>query len=105
MTNEKSKLTNEEIYLKCIFCKKVVEWKKEELVFKNGTKHIRGTCPLCGYIKYLPQEKSFDKHIFYFGKHKGKNITEVPKDYLEWCLKEDIVGGGLRLAIKAFINK
>lgn len=29
------------------------------------------------------------KHTMNFGRHKGKTLGEVPKDYLEWMLKSD----------------
>ena len=88
----------EEIFLKCIRCKKVVEWKEEERTFSNGTIHIQGTCKECGYTKWLPQHKELSEHKFFFGKHKGKNITEVPLEYLQWALEKDVIGGGLALA-------
>ena len=93
------------IYKKCIFCKKEVEWKTAERIFANGTRHIQGTCFECGYTKLLPQEKIPEECIFHFGKHKGKNITEVPTDYLLWCLKEDVVGGGMALATLEYLQK
>lgn len=24
--------------------------------------------------------------VFPFGKHKGKHLSEVPKEYMQWCL-------------------
>jgi hypothetical protein len=30
-----------------------------------------------------------DRDLMPFGKHKGKPMSEVPKDYLAWLLKQD----------------
>ena len=34
-----------------------------------------------------------DTHVFRFGKHKGKAITEVPADYLDWLLRQPAKDG------------
>lgn len=39
----------------------------------------------------------------WFGKHKGKTLSETPKQYLEWCLKERVGGGELVSDIAAFL--
>lgn len=41
--------------------------------------------------------------IVWFGKHKGKRLSEVPRQYLEWCLKERAGGGELVSDIAAFL--
>lgn len=52
-------------------------------IFKNGTEHIRLECLDCGkFIKYKP--RLFDDYKLWFGKHKGKTLKEIPKDYLLW---------------------
>ena len=33
-----------------------------------------------------PTKEEADNYIIDFGKHKGKKLTEVPKEYLEWML-------------------
>lgn len=95
----------EDTYLTCMYCKQVVEWKKHNMIFKNGAKRIKGTCPLCGYTKYLPDLLPVEERIFNFGKHKGKNITQVPKDYLLWCINNDVIGGGMKIAAKYYLNE
>jgi uncharacterized protein (DUF3820 family) len=30
-----------------------------------------------------------------FGKHKGKELTEIPKKYLQWLRQQDWLGGWL----------
>lgn len=39
----------------------------------------------------------------WFGKHKGKTLSETPKQYLEWCLEERVGGGKLVSDIAAFL--
>jgi hypothetical protein len=29
-----------------------------------------------------------NEYQFDFGKHKGSNLSDVPTDYLQWCLRE-----------------
>lgn len=41
--------------------------------------------------------------VIWFGKHKGKRLSEVPRQYLEWCLKERAGGGELVSDIAAFL--
>ncbi|MEK6880071.1 MAG: hypothetical protein AABY22_10705 [Nanoarchaeota archaeon] len=79
---------------KCFYCKKETEWKTEERIFSNGIVHIQGTCLDCGNKRILPKERSYEECILYFGKHKGKNITEIPTDYLVWSLEENLISGG-----------
>lgn len=33
-----------------------------------------------------PTKEEADNYVIDFGKHKGKKLTEVPKEYLEWML-------------------
>lgn len=33
-----------------------------------------------------PTKEEADNYVLDFGKHKGKKLTELPKDYLEWML-------------------
>jgi hypothetical protein len=34
-----------------------------------------------------------DAYTFKFGKHKGKSLTEVPGDYLDWLLRQPAKDG------------
>lgn len=38
-----------------------------------------------------------------FGKHKGKPLSEVPKDYIDWLLKQDNVDQDLATSLKAVL--
>lgn len=40
----------------------------------------------------------------WFGKHKGKTLSEVPKPYLMWCLTERAGGGELQSEIAAYLS-
>lgn len=33
-----------------------------------------------------PTQEEADNYVMTFGKHKGKKLTEVPKEYIEWML-------------------
>ena len=74
----------------CNNCQKEVEAVTEEKTFANGTIHISASCPLCEkWIKWLPQEENND--MLYFGKHKGKRMSEVvltDPEYLHWLCEE-----------------
>ena len=91
---------------KCIFCKKETEWKVlRERIFSNGTKHLEGQCEECHRVKLLPQEKPLEEYTLFFGKHKGQKITEIPIDYLKWCIESDTVGGGTAWAILKLLEQ
>ena len=61
-------------------CVELIEYP---VVFKNGITHIRVECLECKkFIKWKEQPVQNSK--LWFGKHKGKKISEVPTDYLEW---------------------
>lgn len=72
---------------------------EEVVVIANGQKRIKGKCGECGSERFLPENKKPEECIFYFGKHRGKNLLEVPKDYLSWCLDKDLLTG--KMAIEA----
>lgn len=42
-------------------------------------RHASGAYPSGG-----PSVKSLGSFVLYFGKHKGKPLADIPKDYLEW---------------------
>ena len=43
--------------------------------------------------------------VFPFGKHKGKHLSEVPKEYMQWCLNNmDRLDPKLREAMMAMID-
>lgn len=88
----------------CFQCKKEFdEYKTEEKVFVNGSKHIAGYCPHCGkWIKFLPQG---GEDMLYFGKHKGEKISEVAKndrEYLIW-LKDNFAKHSLKKKIEKYL--
>lgn len=72
--------------MKCHSCKKEYDkFKEEKKIFSNNTEHIGAYCPYCNhFVKWLPQGLP---DIFYFGKYKGEEMSEVAKkdkDYLIW---------------------
>ena len=40
-----------------------------------------------------------------FGKYKGRNISEIPDNYIAWLLYDNIVEGGLRTQIEDCIKE
>ncbi|BDX21670.1 DNA exonuclease [Polynucleobacter sp. TUM22923] len=46
-------------------------------------------------------EKARVPTIMPFGKHKGEPISQVPKDYKQWMLRQDNVNAFLRKALEA----
>ena len=52
--------------------------------------HVHGLChPILCYYRSQPQEgnKMTTPTHMPFGRYKGKKISEVPSDYLDWALK------------------
>lgn len=39
-----------------------------------------------------------------FGKHKGKDLTEVPLEYLDWLLTQDWLYPNVRLAVQREVD-
>ena len=90
---------------------KAYAYEKEDSSFINKTSFIENCCTSCtgralGYCGYgidvsvasaeevqnainnqtVTQEEA-DNYTLEFGKHKGKKLTEVPADYIEWMLE------------------
>jgi len=84
-------MSNTDVF--CSYCKSE-EIRTERISLANGGHHIKASCTPCGrFIKFLPH----DLPRFYFGKHKGKNVTEVASNdpsYLDWCLSENVIRNG-----------
>ena len=38
-----------------------------------------------------------------FGKHRGKKLSEVPKDYIKWLMGQDNLDSDLRSSLKKLI--
>lgn len=44
--------------------------------------------------------------IFPFGKHKGKKLSEVPPDYMKWCIENmQRLDPKLKAAMEAYLNR
>lgn len=80
---------------------------KEQLMveqeFKNKTVHIRLDCMGCGkFLRYLPQSNvNNDDFVMPFGKHKGKNIKDVPSDYLQWIYEKSDLSENIKKRAKS----
>jgi len=54
-------------------------------------------------LRHLLAAESLAQQVFYFGKHKGKKMSEVPRDYLEWCALV-VSDQKLKAKISAYLN-
>lgn len=44
--------------------------------------------------------------VFPFGKHKGKRLSEVPKEYMQWCLSNmNKLDPKLKIAMQTVVNR
>ena len=68
----------------------------KETLASNGITHVGAYCSECGaWLRWLPAQvpeaaalvRVGDIEIP-FGKHKGKKLKDIPRDYLEWLAKE-----------------
>jgi uncharacterized protein (DUF3820 family) len=50
------------------------------------------------------KNKSPQDVIFYFGQYKGKNITEVPVDYLRWIVDNKAANYTMIERIKQYLT-
>lgn len=65
----------------CKKCGSSDEPKTENVVFKNGTKHIKATCVNCGaflqYINRTLTSKELADWVLPFGEYKGMTLSEI----------------------------
>ena len=74
-------------------------------VFKNGVTHHRKTCNSCKkFLGFAPQKLDKETTKIYFGIHKNKLVKDLPRDYLNWLLKQDWVKANLRNLIHEILN-
>ena len=86
----------------CCLEKKVVI---TEQTFKNGTTHLRKSCQGCDkFLGYKQKEGDVQTMKLHFGKHKGKLIKEIPRDYLSWLVKQDGVKDNVKKVAKKVIQ-
>jgi hypothetical protein len=67
-----------------------------EQKFSNGTVHLRKQCSKCGKFMGYQQKPLKDDFVFYFGKHKGLRLDQVPLSYLKWLIEQDWVKENLK---------
>jgi hypothetical protein len=74
----------------CYNCKTTNKPLCVERIFRDGRKQIQGICPRCNNsLQYVTQNKN-KEDIFYFGKYKGKKMSDVKMEdpgYFKWLLK------------------
>ncbi len=79
------------------------ELSEREKIFSNNTKHIQLFCSICGK-KYEFKSQPVEDFILYFGKFKGKKLSETPREYLLWCL-ENLNDKKIKEKIQEFFKK
>jgi len=67
-------------------------------VFSNGTTHLETRCDRGHFIEFSWQGKPLE--VMPFGKHKGRRIRDLPRDYLRWLLTRADISRSLRRAIE-----
>lgn len=64
--------------------------------------HIKASCSDCGaFIKFVNQPAS--EFQVYIGKHKGKKLKDIPRDYVEWLAKN--TDGRIAIKAKQFLTE
>lgn len=91
----------------CPMCKDMATFTKTfDGVKANGVKWIKGFCMKCGHHSNdLAQNLSVDNYELQFGKHKGKKLAEVPKDYLQWLLDNTEQSILMKYRIRSVLSK
>jgi hypothetical protein len=76
-----------------------------EVEFKNKIKHVLAMCGACELkFRYLPQHepletpKDIGETVVPFGKHNGKRLKEIERDYVQWLSSQDSKYGKLARA-------
>jgi hypothetical protein len=75
---------------------------------RGRTQAHHAYCAECGHkfsgalAHHVTKDQASEFQIW-FGKHKGKKLAEIPKDYLEWCLK-NIEDDKVKRKIEAFLS-
>lgn len=58
---------------------------------------------LCASLPHKISQDTVCDFTLYFGKHKGKKLSEVPVDYLKWCL-ENLKDDKVKKRIEVFLK-
>lgn len=76
---------NSQNYKKCSYCSGELIGKN--VVHSNGKKHIKLICKECGIWNGFAKSVETKDFIMPFGKYKGQKISELPTDYIHWCME------------------
>ncbi len=79
------------------------------VVLANQTEHKVAHCIRCEkrYPNFLPKEltpENLDSWTMPFGKHAGKRLAEIPRDYLLWCL-DNVPRNNIQKTLKAYLDQ
>jgi transposase-like protein len=94
-------------YKNCRFCNSD-NIKLRDVVYSNGSKHVKLSCFECGRHYTVQQGNPLqDNDICFLPKHKGKTWIDVAREdmkYLEWC-SENLEKESLRNKIADYVGK
>lgn len=75
----------------------------EDVVEKERGPHLGQYCAGCGaFDRWLPKPRSIEESleaVMPFGKHKGTKLSELPPDYIRWCI-ENLENRGIKDMLK-----
>lgn len=58
---------------------------------------------LSGALPHAKTKDGLEAFVFYFGKHKGRRMADIPKDYLVWC-SENLRDEKIKKKIQAYLS-
>lgn len=86
----------------CSKCGCITTTNEIEQTFKNGTKHIRQECNICGYFFKYKQQK-VKSYILHFGMYRGTELKKIETNYLTWLLDENFVKENVKDYIRSIL--
>lgn len=82
---------------------------KRDFTGRGAQESHHGYCAWCGHkfsgdLKHAINKELLGDTVIYFGKHKGLRLSQVPKDYLNWCA-ENLSDQRLVEKIKVYLSE
>lgn len=58
----------------------------ENTYLEKSGPHVKWSCPKCGFIKFISQEKPANLFVMPFGKYKGSSLQEIKDMDIDYCI-------------------